>query len=298
MIAKKFTSQFVGRQLVETPQVNYLGGDLGKEVHSAIASHYKEFPVVTYDISYDEKSDLVKGSKPFYLVAVNHELRGNALHTATPAELEMILAANARKESLGLNFLGTYEDSALVVRTDGDPNKYLAKHLVQQLRARNPKLKLPVMIPLTGFDLVKDQNSPYGLSFVLRDEADIIYAPILNSKDNSFDSKQINASTGLPLKLGTGSRNFYARKEGISRLFLSRGLDLGSYDESLADSVVGGRVVIVGGEAAGFEIAQQLQEQQKANSERVQRAVIALYDTQKAEIEQKFTQAQKLFQGK
>ena len=153
MTTKNLYEKFEGKKLVEIPQVNYLSGDLGKQVHEEISSKYIYFSVVTNNITYDKKSDLVKGSKPFYVVAVNEVLRENALHTATPAEYEMILAANARNKKLGLDLRGTYEDSALVLRTQSDLNEYLAKHLLSQLKKRNPKMKMPVMIPLTGFDL-------------------------------------------------------------------------------------------------------------------------------------------------
>ncbi len=265
MKKQTLSQKFTGKPLVNAPRTDYLGGDLGKYIHYEIVRKYKDFPVVTNNIKYDKESKLVKGSKPFYNVAVNEFLKGNGLHTATPAELELIIAANTSNSTLGLNLKGTYEDSALVLRSGKKPNEYLAKNLLAQLKARNPKIKMPLMIPLTDFDLVTDSNSPHGLAFKLRDEAEIIYAPILDSDSGQFNTEDIDLSIGLPKELNKGDRYFHIRKDGLSRLYLGRDLDLDSVDENLANSNGDGRVVIVSGEAADFDFAQQLKEQQKAN---------------------------------
>ncbi len=297
MTIENLTQKFTGKPLVNTPRVDYLGEDLGEYIHKEIVREYKDFPVVSNNVYYDKESKLVTGSKPFYNVAVNEFLRDSALHTATPAELELTLSANAKDNSLGLNLRGTYEDSALALRSETALNEYLAKNIIAQLKARNPKIKMPLMIPLTGFDLEKDQNSPHGLAFKLRDEAEIIYAPILISDSGYFNSEDIDLSIGLPKKLQKkGSRYFYTKKEGLSRLYLGRYLYLDSYDVYLADSDVGGRVVVVSGEAAGFDFAQQLKEQQKANFEALRKSIDELYSKRKSDLESRFVNAKKLLE--
>ncbi|MEK6840907.1 MAG: hypothetical protein AABX79_03060, partial [Nanoarchaeota archaeon] len=59
--------------------------------------------------------------------------------------------------------------------------------------------------------------------------------------------------TGLPKKLGQGSRNLYVRDSGLSRLDLLDDLDLNSDDWDLDISYDYGRVVVVSGEATSPE---------------------------------------------
>ncbi len=292
MAMSNVKDKFEGRNLIEVPRVDYLRGEFGREIHEEIKVKYADFLVVTENISYDKKDKLVNGSKPYYVVAANEMLRQIGLHTATPVELEMVVSANARNSSSGLNLRGNYEDSALVLRSEGEPNSYLAGNLLRQLKMRNPKVKLPVMIPLNGFDLERNQDSSSGLSFKLRDDADIIYAPILNLKDGRFNSQDVDVLAGLPIKLcNEGERYFYTRNSGLSRLCLIVYLNLNSYNESLAYSYAIGRVVVVSGEAAGFKIAQELEEQRKANFRRVEQDINALYEARKSDLERRLNQA-------
>lgn len=189
---------------------------------------------------------IVQGSNSFYAVLVNEVLRQDSsqkLRTATPADIERTLRAgdilNIRRKY--------YVDLALVLRSKRDSygqNNSLSKDLYSQLIYRlGRELILPVMIPLCSLDLKLDQNS-YGLGFVLRADADIIHAPVLN-KPGSFHSEDINPETGLPEKTGKeGSRTLYTRKGGLSRLDLSNGLKLDADWGNLDNSVVAGRVVV------------------------------------------------------
>ena len=192
-------------------------------------------------LSYSD--NLVEGSNPSAAVLVNQIVQPK-LYVATQADLERIL------KSVSLALQGTYEDSGLVLRSEGEPNSYLARNLYTQIKERNPKQELPVIIPLAGLELSEDKNSNYGLSFTLKEDAEIIYAPILN-KPGDFSNEDINEKTGLPERTGNGNRTLYTRDSGLSRLCLSRYLGLYSRDDGLADSNVNGRVVVVDGSAEG-----------------------------------------------
>ena len=101
------------------------------------------------------------------------------------------------------------------------------------------------MIPLNGLELQEDSNSEYGLSFILADETQIIYAPILK-EDCSFSSQDIDENTGLPTRTRSdGERYLYTRKDGLSVLCLVRDLGLGSDGDDLVNSGSDGRVVVV-----------------------------------------------------
>ncbi|MEK6852805.1 MAG: hypothetical protein AABX59_02910 [Nanoarchaeota archaeon] len=238
---------YEARPLVDpvVPIVGFFGGEQGKEV----LKEFQERAKADYNsakaldiLSYEDK--LAKGSNPFAVVLLNQILRQEGLRTADQADLEEALRLNA------LPLKGHYEDTALVLRNDKESNKYLAEYLTAQVKERNPKIKMPVMTPLYGLELVNDQNSDYALSFKLRDDAEIIYAPILN-KQGRFSSEDIDPGTGLPTKLGMGDRTLHTIQHGLSGLGLNRYLDVDSDWGNLANSSSDGRVVVVqeGGEA-------------------------------------------------
>ena len=226
------------------PLIGFLGGEAGKEIAKSIRMDYKDIPALQIG---KYSNGVVMGSNPFWVSAVQDKLP-SGIRVASQADLEKALKWGV------LDLRGTYEDTGLVLRTEGEPNSYLASNLMIQAKARlDKKVKMPVMIPLYGLELAKDQNSPYGLSFKLGDNAEIISAPILNKGDGNFSSRNINAETGLPKKLGNGDRTLYTRQGGLSRLCLYWDLNLVSGDVYLADSYDDGRVVLVSGEATSRE---------------------------------------------
>ncbi len=222
----------------------FLEGGFGKEVNAEVQGKYGKFNSIS-KINYNEKTGLVEGSNPFYVIAVNQVLRENGLkiRTATQADLEKILRTGE------MQLKGFYEDTALVLRSRDNPNPYLAKHLADQVSLINSKIKKPYMIPLNELELQEDFSLEGGLSFKLRDDSEIIYAPILNENTGNFSSEDIDEKTGLPKKLGRGNRTLYTKESGLSRLCLYRNLDLNSFWYDLADSYSYGRVVVVSGEA-------------------------------------------------
>lgn len=229
-------------------QVGFLEGDFGK----AFLEEYKGRVNADYNGNSNLDvlryyNDVVKGSNPFAVVLANHVLREEGLRTATQADLENTL-------KLGILPLeGTYEDTALVLRTETSPNEYLAKNLAEQVKSKGKKVgKTPIVIPLNRLELVNDLNSPHGLTFKLTDESEIIYAPILDGK-NHMKSFSETGKYGLPEKLGEGNRTLYTRDSGLSRLYLDGGLDLVSIYDDLADFGGSSRMVVVSGEATSPE---------------------------------------------
>ena len=248
-----------GKPLIEIPQLvstigfvnDYFDGkEFVNEFNGRTLSDYDNAGALRV-LSYT--NGIVKGSNPFAVVLANQIAEQAGLRVAKQSDLEKAMNLGA------MNFAGTYEDTGLVVRSEEDKdrkeNTYLAQNLTNQIRARlGKKSKLPVMLPLVGLRLVKDTNSQYGLAFELKENAEIIYAPIL-SKEGSFSSEDINAETGLPNKLTGGNRNLYTRSSGLSGLVLGRGFGLYSRYEVLASSYENGRVVFVSGEASAQKIS-------------------------------------------
>jgi hypothetical protein len=221
----------------EKPRIGFLGGEQGNEINEAIKKDYRDFPVLQIA---NYSNQVIEGSNPFYVVAVQNKLPPG-VRVAKQSDLETAIRIGA------FNLFGTYEDTSLVLRTDGNPNSYLAGNLMAQVKARlGKKAKMPVMIPLYGLELLKDQDSPYGLVFNLKEDAEVIYAPILNKSNGSdFNSEDIDAKIGLPTKVGTGNRTLWTGDSGLSRLYLGRDLGLGSNGGSLTGSDDSGRVVLV-----------------------------------------------------
>jgi hypothetical protein len=232
--------------LIENPKnillIGFLGGEQGLEIDASIKRDYKEFPImqkVNYNVIYS--GGIVKGSNPFYTVGVQSKIPLGE-RVATQGDLETAMRVGA------LDLSGTYEETSLVLRTDGYPNPYLAGNLMRQINYKlGKKAKLPVVIPLYGLELVKDQDSPHGLAFKLKEDAEINYAPILEGSNNHsfFNSEDVDSKTGLPTKFGNGNRSLYTSNSGLSRLYLVGKLLLISELGGLSISGEDGRVVLV-----------------------------------------------------
>ena len=218
----------------DIPHIGFFGGEAGKEINEAIRKDYKDIKALQIG---NYSGNLIKGSSPFYAVAVQSRLPPG-MNVATQADLETAMKIGS------MDFRNTYEDTGLVLRTEGDPNGYLANNLMKQVKERGKK-KMPVTIPLRSLSLERDSSSPHGLAFKLRDDAEIIYAPILNQGNGNFTSEDIDKKTGLPKKLGEGNRTLYTRNSGLSGLYLNRGLNFYSNYDGLANSYDNGRVVVL-----------------------------------------------------
>ena len=198
-------------------------------------------------LAYDKERNVITGSYPLAVVLVNHILRGSGLHVATQADLECVLRAG---DPLGLR--DNYEDTALVLRSEDDPNSYLAHDIATQIRERRGgELKFPVMVPLRYFEVENDNSSKneFGLRFKLSDDAKIVYAPILNQGGN-FSS--VDEKTGLPTETGReGTRTLCTVESGLSWLHLGWDLDLFALEYCPPCDVSFGRVVVVRDGAEG-----------------------------------------------
>ncbi len=180
--------------------------------------------------------NVVKGSNPFAFVLLNKILAQKQMRIATPADLERAL----EKEEIDLK--GTYGDSGLVLRSDGDPNQYLARDLINQVEQRG-SLQYPLMIPLEGLDLKYDSNFPHDLSFQLTDSTKLVHAPQFDHKNN-HDKFDKGDEKGLPIFDKDGSRTLYTGEGGLRRLYRDRDLGLDARDGYLAGSGEDGRVIV------------------------------------------------------
>src|SRR3989344_3351224 len=123
-------SKFIGKLLIEIPKeyptIGFLEGDFGKSVLEEYKGRAKDYNNKNLDVlSY--KDNIVQGSNPFAVVLMNKILNEEGLRTPFQSDLEKAIKLNA------LNLNGTYEDTALILRNEKNPNSYLAKHLMKQI---------------------------------------------------------------------------------------------------------------------------------------------------------------------
>ena len=216
---------------------------LFEEYKGRVKADFDNAPALNV-LSYND--GIVKGYNSFAGALINYMIKPQGIRVSTQADLEKIIATNA------LSLQGHYTDTALVLRSEDDPNKQLAKDLATQVKARGYKLKSPLVIPLTGVEVVKDKNSEYGLAFKLTDDAQIHEAPQLIGKNDGQTFSATDAK-GIPNPDGKGTRTLYTRESGLSRLYLSRDLSVDSGGGDLSSSGDYGRVVLVRGEAADVD---------------------------------------------
>ena len=231
-------------EIPEFKEAFFLEGEFGREINENVQKKYGNYEAIN-TVEYED--NIIKGSNPFYVVAVQ-EFLPQGIRVATQADLEKILKTKI------LKLEGQYEDSSLVWRSNQDPNKYLAKDIHEQLKLRGINLKegKPYVIPLFTLKLREDSESEHKLAFDITDLTLQSYfeAPILNSKSGSYiNPSEMNDATGLPNKVYdkqvSGNRQLWTRSSGICRLCLDRNLDAYSYYGDLADSNAYGRVVCV-----------------------------------------------------
>ena len=231
--------------LVKVP--GFLQGDFAKDF-------LEEFQGIAR-ADYDDASALsvlssgdgtLKGSNSYAVVLANQVLPEN-VRTATPADI-------GRIENLGsLDLRRAYVDTALVLRPQGNlVNEYLTNDLSEQVKSRGYELgETPLMMPLVGLQLAKDSNSPSGLAFKLTDASQVIEAPQL-SAENDYKGFDEFDEIGLPIFGEGGERTNWTSNLSLSRVYFGRG-GLGSWDDDLAVSGVGGRVVLVDAEGGALK---------------------------------------------
>jgi len=224
----------------DNPSYSFLEGDFGRQVleeyNQLVQGEYQNASALQ-KLSFDD--NVVKGSNPFAFVLLNRVLQNHGKWVARPADLEKALEIDA------INLRGTYGDSGLVLRSESDPNGYLASNLASQLSAKGHNLSGDaIMVPLAGLELVYDASSPHNLAFGLTDPSEVIYASQLNESNHG---KKFNRGDekGLPIFEDRGSRTLYSgESNGLCRLYRNRGLDLNAGNRNLADSDEDGRVIV------------------------------------------------------
>ncbi len=197
-------------------------------------------------LNYDSKTNSITGSNIFAVSRLSEILREYGLRTAIPSDDRYGNISNLVKGRFYTDF------NALILRTAGDsykPNDKIAKDLAEKIENREGKLKLPLIVvaPLVRYS--QDKENSYQLVFDLSDKTQIIEDERLDGKKYRTEKFNEVDDLGLPLFNKEGDRTWYAREDGLARLYLGRGLYAGSDAGVLACSSAGARVVLVSSSA-------------------------------------------------
>jgi hypothetical protein len=282
---KQYT--FNGKSLMAVPEAGFLTDEAALEEYNGIVE--KDFcnNDALRVLKYDRSGKVVTGSNPFAVTLMNRVVGETGLRVATAADLQLMI--NGGNED---TLRGHYEDTALGLRSIGEPNIYLSRDLTEQIKERTGNdLDGTVVIPYTLLTLETDSESPNGLRFVLQEGAEqhLIYPGNVLNTDGRFNNRGADVATGLPTQTSdTGERQLWTRNSGLSGLFLNNNLDLDANDGNLASSGSGGRVVVVKEGAAG--VAPEMPD------------YVARLDAEKkqqtAELDRKFQDAMRVLKGK
>lgn len=225
-----------------------LGNAVIAEYTERVRADFEENPFLKV---YRIAAGIVHGSNPFAAVLVDMIVRPQA-RIATPPDLQVILNSR-RKVADPVHVRGGYKDAAFVLRSVKEPNSYLAESFAEQL---DPKTEWPVVIYLSGLELVKDRQSPCGLNFKFTSETRTFHAAVLSQKSGHFSNDVVDPATGLPARIEGTGRYFYGMEEGLARLYVGRGSSIDTIWEELGNSQVDGRTVIVNNVVPPDKVAQ------------------------------------------
>jgi len=141
---------------------------------------------------------------------INQILEKQHIRTLHPDKLSKLIYASHNNTSPLLDQVETWirgpADAGIILRGPEEKkhkNYVLAQHLIEQLEHHRSKVKkFPVIINLDDLTLENNSESPHYLTFKLKENANPIYAPILNQKKdpNPFrGSYRFDERTGIVL---------------------------------------------------------------------------------------------------
>jgi len=284
---------FVGKPLVPLPEsvpvAGFPEGEWGArflaEYNACVDRHFhgnRSLRVLETD------GDAVVGSNYPAAVLANHIVRGLGMHIATPADLERVILLRA------LPLSGRHVHVALVLRSEQPPNSYLARDLAEQIAARGRSLRVPLMIPLTGLQLLNDDRSGIGVSFRLTEDAEIIEAPQLAHEHHRKRFACADAC-GLPASLESeGPRTLYTAETGLCGMSVGRthDLDIYSNEGDLAASDWDGRLVFMRGSTQATDADASMLQAKLASD------LNAKYRAYQAVLKKRYERAVRILEGK
>jgi len=229
---------------------NQFGADILSRYYDRVITDYDDNPNLRIFVTGD---GVVCGSNPFACVLIDSIVRPQ-FRLATPVDLQAI-ADSQGKVADPLSLRGFYKDVALALRSVNEPNGYQAERLSAQVGL---KMELPVLIWLSGLELVRDTRSPCQLSFKVTKETHYYTAPILKEPSGHFSDNMVDRKTGFPTAIRGEGRYFYSTDEGLCRVYVGRGGSIDTIWDELSNSQPDGRIVLVDNRAPSHKLPQFL----------------------------------------
>jgi len=244
--------------LIKSP--SFLEGSFGTDVFAAYDQARREDYQGNSNLRLQMREGVVVGSTFFDTVLVQQLIRnGSVQGNPRTASLKDLSDPEILEMVRGKYYI---ESQGLALRSTTDSlnarNTPLAINLVERLGVDESRLQREPAL-LTGFEL-KDWSNHLGDSYGLvlvpeagKESFGVVRSDKLTSKYDGWWFTKVDEN-GIPFDLSRGkqskeARRWFTRKDGLSRLGLDGGLDLGSDWYGLDDSYSSGRVVVLSGEA-------------------------------------------------
>jgi len=204
---------------------------------------YNSLPEKTrVGLRYDEATKTMVGSTPIAVANLDAIVQKYGARTPNLRDL-------SRPEIMRIAQGKHYIDARNLVarsRTDSgwSRNNSFLKTIYELAEQKLGKIKNPFMIDGFSFVPNPEDTSGYGLNLVAGPNFNVVQDERLDGEHNGKSFSEVD-ELGIPRFDRNGSRTWYARSEGLSRLCLNRYLDLDSGSDSLANSGDNGRVVFL-----------------------------------------------------
>ena len=228
---------------MEMPRLDYripqvviapLQGDDAKEIYEKVPK------ALRVNTIYDEKSKAVIGSTNLLAVGIDDVVEGFGLRALTLADLSL---PDVMDYVRGKHYT---DARALAIRSLRDSynsnNDALLKRIYELAEEKQGSISAPFMID--GFSYVPNDSANYSVEIVTKPDFRVVQDERLDGKYNGQKFNDVD-ELGLPLFDRGGSRTWYAKNEGLSRLGLASDLNLYSTWYYLSYSDEDGRVVVL-----------------------------------------------------
>lgn len=214
-------------------------GASAKEIYDKVLENLR------VGIKYDAGAEEIVGSTPFAVAGLNDVLENYGARTCNLKDL-------SSPEVMALAKGKYYIDSRnLIARTktdsDYEKNNSLLKTLYELAEEKLGNVKGPFMVEGFNFVLNPEDRNGYGLTLIKKPDFKIVQDERLDGKYNGKTFLSVD-ELGLPSFDKNGNKTWYARNNGLSRVFLYWDLDLNSGNGNLANSYDYGRVVALNAE--------------------------------------------------
>jgi hypothetical protein len=135
-------------------------GDVARQYFDRTVANAKENKVDGFNKywKFDEKIGLIKGSSNLLALRLDGEARKDGLWIPTP-EQAMFLDEKGKLSN------NVYRDYGVVVYSDGNPNKKVAREIIEQTGK-----ELPLVVPFKALVHRIDENFDYGIAVVLSED--------------------------------------------------------------------------------------------------------------------------------